>query len=193
MGVDACIRPRRLGAPCFEEVRLIRSRRRNLREVTPATFSRCVSPSSLSQHKLNLGIQTFNANTTQFAALYPCSHPRPELTPSLFPCLTTRPLSCTLSPFSPGYGCLSEVRPSSPVTQGINLTLRSAEPACKDPRPLYISYLEPPIHDNMGPLESTIGFVLSGVLFTAFMLGIVTAQTYIYYFSTFRNDPCISK
>ena len=45
----------------------------------------------------------------------------------------------------------------------------------------------------MGPLESTIGFVLSGVLLTAFMLGIMTAQTYIYYFSTFHNSPRISK
>ncbi|KIJ98747.1 hypothetical protein K443DRAFT_680496 [Laccaria amethystina LaAM-08-1] len=44
----------------------------------------------------------------------------------------------------------------------------------------------------MGPLESTIGFLLSGVLFTTFMFGIVTVQTYIY-FSTFRNDRRILK
>ena len=73
--------------------RLICSRCWELRKV-PAIFSRCASQSCLAQCKLNLSTQTFNAQIQHngywisFAALYPCSQPRPELIPSLLPCLT---------------------------------------------------------------------------------------------------------
>ncbi|KIJ93299.1 hypothetical protein K443DRAFT_70497, partial [Laccaria amethystina LaAM-08-1] len=47
-----------------------------------------------------------NGYRISFATLYPCSQPRPELTPISF--LTSRSLSCTHSTYFLGYGCFSE-------------------------------------------------------------------------------------
>lgn len=44
----------------------------------------------------------------------------------------------------------------------------------------------------MGAFDSTLGFLLSGVLVATFMFGLVTLQTYTY-FRTFPRDGAVLK
>ena len=127
--------------PCFPEVRLIHSRRWELRELAPATFSRCVSPSSSLTSKLHLVTQTFNTRIQyngyrrSFATVYPYSQPRPQLAPSLLSYLPYTSSTLYSFHFLLGYGCFSQVCPALPSIQGVDLTPLSEEPCSMTMRP----------------------------------------------------------
>jgi hypothetical protein len=110
--------------------------------VAPATFSRCVSLSCLSQRQLNLGIWTFNVLTQHNGCrlhLRCCIlvlNQGRNLPPLSFLTSQSWPLSCTHATFFLGNGCFSEVCPASPIVQGIDLTPHSAEPGTMTTHPL---------------------------------------------------------